>query len=207
MADLKENAEKPDYSGNPDLGGGKNMLERMNHSHAYLRNWAFPMLSWKPGMHILDVGCGGGAAIHEMLKLSDHSQIDGVDYSETSVKTAAETNAAELGRRVSVTRGNICSLPFADDTYDLVTAVETTYFWPDMEKAFHEIYRVLKKDGVVAVINEGSDPDLHTDWPNPDGSITIYRPEELTGFMKNAGFVDISVKRGEGDIILVQGRK
>ncbi len=197
--------EKTDFPGNPDLGGGKTMLQRMNHGHAYLRDWAFPMLAWRPGMRILDVGCGGGAAIREMLKLSENSHIDGVDYSETSVKTASETNADELGKRVTVTRGNICDLPFADNTYDLVTAVETTYFWPDMDKAFHEIFRVLKNGGVVAIINEGSDPDLHTDWPNPDGSMTIYRPEELTTFMKNAGFQDVSVVHGEDDIILVRG--
>lgn len=204
MADI---GKQTDFPGNPDLGGGRDMLERMNRGHAYLRDWAYPMLEWKPDMRILDVGCGGGAAIRQMLSLSEGSRIDGVDYSETSVKTASETNADELGKRVTITQGNICDLPFQNDTYDLVTAVETTYFWPDMDKAFREIFRVLKKGGTAAIINEGSDPSLHTDWPNPDGSMIIYRPEELTGFMKNAGFREVAVEHGEEDIILVKGKK
>ena len=46
------------------------MLERMNRSHEPLRAFAFPLLPWRENMRILDVGCGGGAAIAEMLKLS-----------------------------------------------------------------------------------------------------------------------------------------
>ena len=204
MADF---AKQTDYPGSPDRGGGEEMLLRMNAGHAYLRDWAYPLLDWKPGMHILDVGCGGGAAIMQMLSLSEGSHIDGVDYARTSVRTASETCASELGSRVTIRLGSVSALPFADDTYDLVTAVETTYFWPDMKKALAERHRVLKKGGTAALINEGSDPALHTDWPDPDGTLTIYRPEQLTGFLTDAGFRDITVHHGSADIILVTARK
>ena len=204
MADF---AKRTDYPGSPDRGGGEEMLLRMNVGHAYLRNWAYPLLDWKPGMRILDVGCGGGAAIMQMLSLSEGSHIDGVDYAQTSVRTASETCARELGRRVTIRHGSVSALPFGDDTYDLVTAIETTYFWPNMKKALSELYRVLKKGGTAALINEGSDPALHTDWPNPDGTLTIYRPEELTSFLRDAGFRDITVHHGSADIILVTARK
>ena len=157
-------------------------------------------------MKILDVGCGGGATIAEMLDLSENSRIDGVDYSPVSVDCSKETNRKHLGGRVRIRLGNVIDLPFEDEVYDLVTAVEATYFWPDMDKGFSEIFRVLKKGGTAAVVNEGSDPDAHPDWPEPDGrSITIYRLEELTAFMEKAGFENVRVSHGGGDVIMVRG--
>lgn len=37
--------------------------------------------------------------------------------------------------------GDVTKLPFEKNTYDLVTGVETVYFWPEVEKAFREILR------------------------------------------------------------------
>ncbi len=189
--------------GNPD----KETLLRMNRSHASLRGFALPFIDWVPEMRILDVGCGGGATIAEMLELSENSRIDGVDYSPVSVACSEETNRKYLGGRVRICLGNVIDLPFEDEVYDLVTTVESTYFWPDMDKGFSEIFRVLKKGGTAAVINEGSDPDAHPNWPNPDIRIMIYRPEELTAFMKKAGFENIRVNHGDGDVIMVRGDK
>ena len=141
-------AEKKDYNpGNPDEGAGVAMLERMNHAHQYLRELAFPLIPWREGMRILDVGCGGGETIHQMLGKSEGSVIDGVDYAKTSLKISSKVNAHELGKRVFLHRADVAKLPFDDDVFDLVTAMETTYFWPDILAAFSEIRRVLKKGG------------------------------------------------------------
>mgnify|MGYP002800324890 FL=1 len=93
-----------------------------------------------------------------------------------------------------------------ENTYDLVTAVETIYFWPDPEKALSEILRVLKPSGMFAVLNEGSDPE-QCDWPAIDGFLRIYRPEELKSLMEEAGFEEIKIYHGEGQMICVTGRK
>ena len=189
--------------GNPSRA----VLQRMNRSHAYLRDFALPLIEWVPEMRILDVGCGGGATIADMLALSENSSIDGVDYSEISVACSREMNRDFLDGRVRIFLGNVVDLPFEDEVYDLVTTVESTYFWPDMDKGFSELFRVLKKGGTAAVINEASDPDAHRDWPDPAGNITIYRTEELTAFMKKAGFENIRADHGEGDVIMVRGTR
>lgn len=196
-----------DNPGRPEGDDGRNMLLRMNKNHGYLRDWALPLISYTDGMNILDIGCGGGATIAALLTLAKDSHIDGVDYMQTSVDLATETNQAEIGRRVNIHVGDVTALPFEDSTYDLATAVETTYFWPDMNKAFREVYRVLKKGGVFAIINEGSDPKLHTDWPNPEGNITIYTADQLIEFLRAAGFSSTRIDHGEGDVILVRGMK
>ena len=190
----------------PEGKTGEKMLERMNRSHGPLRAFGLPLLSWRPGMRILDVGCGGGAAIAEMLNLSSDSVIDGIDYSEVSVRQSEELNKKELGRRCNITQADVAKLPFPGDTYDLVTAVETVYFWPDIRSAFQEIFRVLKPQGVFAILNEGSDPE-QCNWPSVDGFMRIYRPEELTELLKKAGFQEIKADHGPGQRICVTGRK
>ena len=44
---------------------------------------------------------------------------------------------------------SVSDLPFSDNSFDIVTAIETYYFWPDKLKNLKEIYRVLKKDGKI----------------------------------------------------------
>lgn len=200
MTETRENPARPEGE------IGEKMLKRMNKSHGPLRDFGLSQISWRPHMRILDVGCGGGATIREMLELSKDSVIDGVDYSEVSVAQSRELNRDYLENRCHICQGDAAELPFMENTYDLVTAVETIYFWPDPEKALSEILRVLKPSGIFAVLNEGSDPD-QCDWPAIDGFLRIYRPEELKSLMEEAGFEEIKIYHGEGQMICVTGRK
>ena len=124
---------KKENPGRPEGAAGAKMLERMNRSHEPLRAFAFPLLPWRENMRILDVGCGGGAAIAEMLKLSPGSVIQGIDYSETSVRESSLLNREFLGSRCFIRQADAAALPFEDNSFDLVTAVETVYFWPDIQ--------------------------------------------------------------------------
>ena len=200
MTETRENPARPEGE------IGEKMLKRMNKSHGPLRDFGLSQISWRPHMRILDVGCGGGATIREMLELSKDSVIDGVDHSGVSVAQSRELNRDYLENRCHICQGDAAELPFMENTYDLVTAVETIYFWPDPEKALSEILRVLKPSGIFAVLNEGSDPE-QCDWPAIDGFLRIYRPEELKSLMEEAGFEEIKIYHGEGQMICVTGRK
>ena len=200
MTEERENPARPEGK------SGEKMLERMNRSHEPLRAFSLPLLSWRPGMRILDVGCGGGATIAEMLELSPDSVIDGIDYSEVTVRQSDEWNREYLGTRCKISQGDVAKLPFSKDQYDLVTAMETVYFWPDIYTAFTEILRVLKPSGVFAIINEGSDPDK-CNWPPVEGFMRIYRPEELTDLLEKAGFRETKVYYGPEQMICVTGIK
>ena len=176
------------------------MLKRMNVSHEPLRSFGLPLIPWREGMRILDVGCGGGATIAEMLKLSEGSIIDGIDYSEVSVEQSRVLNKEYIGTRCSISQADVTELPFEDNTFDLVTAVETVYFWPEIEKAFAEIRRVLKPGGMFVILNEGSDPD-RIDWPEIDSFMVIYRPQELEDLVKKSGFDNIQLHHGQDQLI------
>ena len=56
--------------------------------------------------------------------------------------------------RVAILQGSVSTLPFPDHMFDLVTAVETHFFWPDLVADMHEVLRVLKPSGKLIVIAE-----------------------------------------------------
>jgi ubiquinone/menaquinone biosynthesis C-methylase UbiE len=79
----------------------------------------------------------------------------GLDYSEESVAVSKRTNAHWINvGRVEVQHGSVSQLPFPDGMFDLVTAVETHFWWPDLPTGMREILRVLKPGGKLTVIAE-----------------------------------------------------
>jgi len=104
---------------------------------------------------ILDIGCGGGRTVHRLAVLAPGGKVIGLDYSETSVAASRDFNAKEIeAGQVRIELSSVAALPFADSTFDIVTAVETHYYWPDLPANVREILRVLKPDGTFALIAE-----------------------------------------------------
>jgi SAM-dependent methyltransferase len=56
--------------------------------------------------------------------------------------------------RVEIREGSVSQLPFAADMFDLVTAVETHFWWPDLPGDMREVLRVLKPGGMFIIIAE-----------------------------------------------------
>src|SRR5438477_5843418 len=129
----------------PSDRAGRAVLQRMNVSHAELTAWGLSHVAMRDDFTILDVGCGGGRTIDRLASIATKGKVFGVDYSEESVATARETNARWIEQgRVDIQLGTVSRLPFTDGTFDLVTAVETHYYWPDLPRDVREVFRVLK---------------------------------------------------------------
>lgn len=204
---MNENNEKKIADpGSPDGQGGTDLLLFLNQEHLPLREWGLSLLDWKPCMRILDVGCGGGATIRDMLRMSPGSIIDGIDTSEESVRTAGRVNQAELGKRVFIRQGDVCALPYQPNSFDLVTAVETVYFWANPVEGMRQIHRVLKPGGTAALLFEVDAPE-HMDWGKVNFEMTVYTTEELEHFLREAGFDEISSTVREDGYLLVTGKK
>jgi ubiquinone/menaquinone biosynthesis C-methylase UbiE len=169
----------------------------MNRSHASLTRWGLSHVTVDPRYTILDVGCGGGRTIDTLAGMAKIGKVYGVDYSSASVAAARRTNAewVWLGR-AEIKQGTVSSLPFPAETFDLVTAVETHYYWPDLAADLREILRVLKPGGTVLLIAE-TYKGRNLDW--------IYRPamkllnatyltlREHRDVLLAAGFTDVEV--------------
>jgi len=190
---------------------GRAVVTRMNFSHAALTDWGLEHVRIEPSFTILDVGCGGGRTIREMAARATAGRVLGVDYSEASVEASREANRdAVADGRVEVQQGSVSRLPFADAMFDLVTAVETHYYWPDLANDAREILRVLKPGGTLLVIAEAYKGRYG--WLFQLAMLPmrakLMSADEHRAWLETAGFtgVEVSEKRGHG-WICVTGRR
>jgi ubiquinone/menaquinone biosynthesis C-methylase UbiE len=192
---------------------GRLIAMSMNLSHRRLSDWGLSHLEIGKHFTILDVGCGGGQTIHRLAAAAPNGVVYGVDYSSASVATARRTNAAlvETGR-VDIRLGTVSALPFDANTFDVVTAMETHYYWPDLLADFREVERVLKPGGTFTIVAE-THRGQRMDW--------LYRPvmrllraryltaEEHRDLLMQAGFVtaELFEKPGTGWLCTVATKR
>ncbi len=173
---------------------GELMVASMNGtSHAKLAAWGFEHIGTAPIAAALDVGCGGGANVGRLLAFSD--TVCGVDYSEVSVEKSRQVNAKEIAAgRCEIRKADAANLPFEDNKFDLVTAFETVYFWKEIDRAFSEMYRVLKPGGIFAITNESTGTDkTSAKFATIIDGMHLYKAEQLKQLMERAGFQTICV--------------
>jgi SAM-dependent methyltransferase len=134
---------------------GRPFLWIMNRTHSNVTDWGLQHIQFEPSFTLLDVGCGGGRNIQKLAGLAPEGKVYGVDYATGSVAASRAMNAPLIASgRVIIERASVSQLPFTAGKFDLVTAVETQYYWPDLPQDMREILRVLKPGGTLIVINE-----------------------------------------------------
>jgi ubiquinone/menaquinone biosynthesis C-methylase UbiE len=172
---------------------GKIQLKSMNKEHTPVSLWGLKHLDIQDDYIVLDIGCGGGININRMSK--NAKKVYGVDYSIESVNLSREVNRQEIyDGKVEILKGNVQDLPFEDNTFDIVTAFETVYFWPNIEKSFGEVKRVLKPGGIFLIGMESNGNDNLTMKISAKLiNMTVYNDEEITEFLKNNGYSQITV--------------
>ena len=181
------------------------MLSFMNYTHAPLTNWGLKLVDVQDGWTMLDVGCGGGFTIRRLLKRSQDAQVYGIDISEESVAKAKKVNAEVLDKQVFVTLGSAEKLPYEDGKFNLVTAVETVYFWPNLPNCLQEVRRVLKSGGKFAILVEVVDSD--SKWTNVVEGMTAYSPEDLKKLLDEAGLTQTEIHRKKPTYATILGVK
>ena len=184
---------------------GRAMLKFMNLCHAPLTNWGLKLVNIQDGWTMLDIGCGGGATLQRLLKRSRGAQVYGIDISEESVAKAQKVNAKVLGKQVFVTQGSAEKLPYEEGKFDLVTAVETVYFWPNLPDCLQEVRRVLKSGGKFAILVEVVDSD--SKWTSVVEGMTAYTPEDLKKLLDDAGFTQSEIHRKKPTYATILGVK
>lgn len=189
----------------PEGALGRVMLSFMNYTHAPLTNWGLKLVDIQDGWTMLDVGCGGGFTIRRLLKRSQNAQVYGIDISEESVAKAKKVNAEVLDKQVFVTHGSAEKLPYDDGKFDLVTAVETVYFWPNLPGCLQEVRRVLKSSGKFAILVEVVDSD--SKWTSVVEGMTAYSPEDLKKLLDEAGFTQTEIHRKKPTYATIIGVK
>ena len=196
--------ENPDLlinAGNPQGKLGEKLIDNMNINHENLAQWGVSHINIFKDSIILDIGCGGGVNVQRFLKLTDN-KVYGVDYSEVSVKKSSELNKKEIEKkRCEIREESVSDMSFGDDTFDIITAFETVYFWPDIKNDFKEVRRVLKDEGVFLICNEAL-PKENDERQNEFIELlkcNIYSENELIDLLKENGFskVETHIKKSK----------
>jgi len=191
---------------------GKRMLRAMNLSHAAMTEWGLQNLAVPAEAAILDIGCGGGATVRRLAALASGGKVVGLDYSAASIAVSRNTNAREIeAGRVQFLLGSVTHLPFSDGAFDVVTAVETHYYWPDLPVNLREILRVLKPGGTLTLIAEtyrGGPFRLLYGMVMPLLGAAFLSDAEHQDVLRQGGFIEVATRHRSGrNWILATGRK
>jgi demethylmenaquinone methyltransferase/2-methoxy-6-polyprenyl-1,4-benzoquinol methylase len=102
-----------------------------------------------PGMRLLDVGCGtGDLTLILARRAGPEGRVVGLDLTPEMLEVAREkVRRAGLDERIELVEANALAMPFADATFDGVTAGFSLRNMADLDGALREIYRVLKPGG------------------------------------------------------------
>ena len=193
---------------------GRFTLWRMNKSHSKLTDWGLTHATVESRFTVLDVGCGGGRTISKLAAMAAQGKVHGIDYSKESVAASRRYNAQAIrAGRVEIHLADVGKLPFPDNTFDLVTGVETHFWWPDISAGLREIRRVLKPGGALILIAEvykGADAFVSRVCEK-QASITgmkMLTPDEHRDLLASAEFADLRIDplTAKG-WITAQGRK
>ena len=191
---------EPDFSkvetaGCPAGDAGRDMILRMNREHGPLRAWGFSHIP--VGRSVLDVGCGGGAALRELAELYPDAGLTGCDISPLAIETAATLNL-ELVKsgRMRFLRCGVPDLPFEDGAFDTVFSVESLYFWRDQLAGLKEIRRVLVPGGCFMTVLEMVGGMMDERQLEIVAHLKMACPtqDELRDLMTEAGFVDVTIE-------------
>lgn len=177
---------------------GRRFLEHMNADHEEMARWGTSFLTVARDADVLDIGCGGGRNVQYFLERCDKGTVTGVDMSELSVKVSKEVNADEIEKgRCTIVQGNVSDLPFDDLSFSLVTAFETTYYWPSIVDSFREVMRVMRRGALFMICNEADELNERTQsWVDRIGhDMKVYNEADLRRILEEAGFCDIVVHR------------
>jgi ubiquinone/menaquinone biosynthesis C-methylase UbiE len=186
---------------NPSGFFGRFILWDMNRHHSKLTDWGLSHVSIGKKDAILDVGCGGGRTINKLASMATAGIVHGIDYSEASVASARKTNRRLIDAgRVEIQQASVSKLPFADNTFELVTAIETHLFWPDLPNDFGEIFRVLHLGGKLLIVAEIYKGGKHLEGVRKTifdkhlaAHMNLLTPDEHRELLTRAGFSDVQV--------------
>ena len=127
----------------------------MNSRHSKVTDWGLTHVSIGKRDTVLDVGCGGGRTVGKLAAIANEGKVYGLDYSSACVAVVSRTNKQRIDMgRVAICEASVSRLPFSESMFDLVTAVETHFWWPDIPADMREVLRVLKPGGLLLIIAE-----------------------------------------------------
>ncbi|MGH7449061.1 MAG: class I SAM-dependent methyltransferase, partial [Longimicrobiales bacterium] len=106
---------------------GRALGRLMSWEHRELTRWAIAGLDVAADHDVLDIGCGGGAAVASLAGVAPRGIVVGLDYSAEMTRQARRRTRGSSGS-VCIMQGRVETLPFGEGTFDRVVAIESFFF-------------------------------------------------------------------------------
>jgi SAM-dependent methyltransferase len=148
-----------------------------------------------PNDRLLEVGCGGGAFLHDALRSGCRAWA--IDHSPDMVQLAREKNREAIDeKRLVIQQADAHHLPFPDNTCTVAVTTGSFGFWDRPGEGLAEIRRVLQPGGRLILFSGTKELRGTPAAPEPVASrIHWYEDEELVALAKSAGFVEVHIDR------------
>lgn len=172
-----------------------------NYVSEYLKNIDYNKL--------LDIGSGTGYLINMLKKYKATAEFYGLDLSEEMINISKSKNIKDA----EFILGSANKLPFNDNTFDIVTCIQSFHHYPYPDEAMKEVYRVLKKGGIYILSDTGVGGIAA--WMDNNilfkimksGDCRTENKEGISKRMLKNGFDVIDKKQIKGFIYSVVGKK
>jgi SAM-dependent methyltransferase len=182
-------ARRPSGSRAREVYGAENI-------HDFARRAILDALALGPGDHLLELGCGGGLLLRDVLATG--AAATGLDHSEEMVDLARERAPG-----AEVVLGRAETLPFADDAFSAVAMSIVFFFLDDPVKVLQECRRVLSPGGRLAIYTTGPELRGTPAAPEPLASRGHFSTdEELAELARGGGLRGIAVQNDGGGQLL-----
>ncbi|MCW5313797.1 methyltransferase domain-containing protein [Nostoc sp. KVJ3] len=160
----------------------------------------------RPGMNLLDCGCGPGTIALGLAKAIAPGMLTGIDREISQIRIAAESSFSQGVSNTNFLEGNIYSLPFPDNSFDAIFSHALFEHLQEPVQALGELRRILKPGGIVGLRSPDWGGCLITPTiPEMDKAITYYKwlheqnngnpyvGRELRALLRETGFSNIKV--------------
>jgi ubiquinone/menaquinone biosynthesis C-methylase UbiE len=201
------------YRDSSNLNARIQLHERFSTNPYGWQRWVFDQLDIPLGSRVLELGCGPGNLWAENIsRVRDDWHISLSDFSQGMVREARQRLATN-GKRFNFLVTDAQSLPFPDESFDVVLANHMLYYVTDRPQAFADIRRVLKRGGRFYATTVGAthmrDLDLLAERFDP--TISNRGGHSTSAFELENGtqqlepwFSDVEMRRYEDSLVVTE---
>jgi ubiquinone/menaquinone biosynthesis C-methylase UbiE len=189
---------------------GRMIEKRMSKRTTGDATWTVSLLDIHPTSRVLEIGFGGGVSTQLASNEAPQGFVAGIDHSTTMVQVARRRNADAIkAGRMQLDHGDAASVPYPDDSFDIVFSLHSIYFWTDPLECLRGFRRVLKPGGLLAITIQPKNRWGKEQVGSP--GMTLFFGNQVADLFRSAGLRDVrtesSTEHGEVSLECILGTK
>lgn len=174
--------------------------EQMEQHHLAITEPTLRIMDLRSGERVLDLGCGAGWATRILARLvstgpQGFGQVVGLDISDEMIRRA-RAGSREFDNIMYVW-GSAEKIPWEENYFDKVLSVESFYYYPDLDRALNELFRVMAPRGrLFVLINLYKDNPYSLNWVDQlKVPVQVRSQAEYVELLKAHAFEEVEARR------------